>query len=947
MNARVRLWIGIVVILSCFLPAQALAQMWNADADFSITSNPNEAWRYGFSFYLTPGYAFIFYPGHQTFTEGTLAGLEVWQWGTLDPSITHNPLDTDIVADIGIIWPAHTCAFHPGPSGEDSIYRWTAPAAGDYRVSAVFWVGHQDYCSTDVHVFKNGSSAANSVQLFAGDIDATTYGNNDSESFNATLSLNAGDTLDFAVGYGSDSDYAGDTTMVSITIQPAGPCVVNHVADLNLDCYVNLEDFSLLADQWMICTNPANCGTLGTADLWEDLDLDCCVELTDFLAFAQTWLDCTDAESGNCGTANEILERKAMADAYLWASHKFGTNPTPPISFTLGSTSSATVLGRSTLNRTEEALDANRTKITLTYTDTITGLITTCEAIQYHDFPAVDWVVYFENAWAIDTPILSNVNAGDFLLPSRQLGNCTLHYAKGSSSAVTDFQPLQATLPANGSLSFQPHEGRSSDTMMPFFNLEKPDHTGAIVAVGWTGQWEAAFTRDAGQNVRVQTGLQDLYSRLHPGERIRVPSTLVMFWAGEDRLWSQNQFRRLILEHYSPKPGGSLVDPPVSISLTQTYAFEQTTEANMTSLINTIANNNLPVNTIWIDAGWYDLNGTTSWVNVGTWEPDPVRYPNGMTPVADAAHNRGFKFLLWFEPERVTSGSWLWNNHPEWIFMGGTGWKLLNLGHPDALAWVKNKFSNMISDISIDIYRQDFNVYPLSKWRDGELWDRKGMNEIRHIMGLYEFWDYLLAQHPNLIIDNCASGGRRIDIETIKRSVPLWRSDIFWDSDPEQAFNYGLSLWTPITGRGTDKLNDYDFRSGMGNFFTVAYNVNDPTIWSPAIHRINEYLSIRHLFIGDFWPLAPYSLDTDVWMAWQYDRPDLQQGLFQAFRRIDNTQGSQTFPLKNLDATATYTLTNLDLPFWPTTATGAQLMNTGISVTLSAQRAALITYTKN
>ncbi len=51
------------------------------------------------------------------------------------------------------------------------------------------------------------------------------------------------------------------------------------------------------------------------------------------------------------------------------------------------------------------------------------------------------------------------------------------------------------------------------------------------------------------------------------------------------------------------------------------------------------------------------------------------------------------------------------------------------------------------------------------------------MTEIGHIEGLYKMWDDLLARHPGLRIDNCASGGRRLDIEMMSRSFAVWRTD--------------------------------------------------------------------------------------------------------------------------------------------------------------------------
>lgn len=82
--------------------------------------------------------------------------------------------------------------------------------------------------------------------------------------------------------------------------------------------------------------------------------------------------------------------------------------------------------------------------------------------------------------------------------------------------------------------------------------------------------------------------------------------------------------------------------------------------------------------------------------------------------------------------------------------------------------------------------------------------DRKGITEIKHIMGLYRLWDALLERFPHLIIDNCASGGRRIDIETLRRSVPLWRSDAQCSANypPEwaQVHNMTFSVWMPYSG---------------------------------------------------------------------------------------------------------------------------------------------------
>jgi len=88
-------------------------------------------------------------------------------------------------------------------------------------------------------------------------------------------------------------------------------------------------------------------------------------------------------------------------------------------------------------------------------------------------------------------------------------------------------------------------------------------------------------------------------------------------------------------------------------------------------------------------------------------------------------------------------------------------------------------------------------MYPVWYWRNGEPGNRQGMREIKYVTGLYSFWDALRQRFPNLLIDDCASGGQRIDFEMQRRSAVLWRSDIAWDPTANQCISLGLSQWIP------------------------------------------------------------------------------------------------------------------------------------------------------
>jgi alpha-galactosidase len=631
--------------------------------------------------------------------------------------------------------------------------------------------------------------------------------------------------------------------------------------------------------------------------------------------------------------------------AKRWAHDTLLTEKsTKPFSFFYGGQRSAAVLGAWQRACRTRALDDQRVEHTLTWTDPATGLCVRCVAIEYRDLPAVEWTLWFKNTGTADTPILENICPLDTSVGTpQQSGPFTLHYADGSHENGSDFQPRTARLISAGeTVMLRSYGGRSSDGCLPFFNLVRPDGGGLVVGIGWTGQWTATLRRAKAPqnappgpgNVEVRAGMEATHLRLHAGEEIRSPAILYLPWSGRDWLRGQNLLRAVLLRHYSPRVQGRPAVPPVAFSPHGAIRFESVSEANMLAGIEQVAAARLPLDTWWMDAGWYarvdprdTLTGNQNWAScVGNPDPDPARFPRGMKPIADAAHRHGMKFLLWFEPERVMPGTWLYKNHRPWLiapppslpveqaYMRRAGFHLFDLGNDAARQWLTDHISRMIGQCGIDFYRQDCNLFPLDYWRWGEPADRLGMREIRHVMGLYRFWDDLLRRHPQLVIDNCASGGRRLDFEMLRRSFVLWRSDMGRRSlEAMQAQQFALSLWLPITGVSGGNDDRYAFRSGMGGTFIVsAPYLAQPTLLEAVRPLLEQYLSVRRLYQGDFYPLTPYALDRDTWIAWQFHRPDLGEGLVQAFRRPESGPEAITVSLRDLDPQTRYEIENLD-----------------------------------
>ena len=249
---------------------------------------------------------------------------------------------------------------------------------------------------------------------------------------------------------------------------------------------------------------------------------------------------------------------------------------------------------------------------------------------------------------------------------------------------------------------------------------------------------------------------------------------------------------------------------------------------------------------------------------------------------------------------------------------------MLNLGNEEAWSYCFETLSGIIEDLKIDCYRQDFNFAPLEYWRGADAEDRRGISEIKHITGLYRLWDALLEKFPGLIIDNCASGGRRIDIETLRRSMPMWRSDYQcpanYDADASQCHALGFNAWMPYSGSGTGRLYDeYRVRSAYASSQSSGYfyTENEPYAETPekvAFLRkyLAEYLRVRPYFAEDFYPLTEYSDKPDAWCGWQLHDPEDGSGVLQLFRRESSPYDAATLPLRGLEAGRTYLLEDAD-----------------------------------
>lgn len=196
-----------------------------------------------------------------------------------------------------------------------------------------------------------------------------------------------------------------------------------------------------------------------------------------------------------------------------------------------------------------------------------------------------------------------------------------------------------------------------------------------------------------------------------------------------------------------------------------------------------------------VDAGWYGKPGTDWFKTVGDWQDE--RVPGALCELVDYAHSKGLMFGLWIEPEALGPESKMYQEHPEWMLKryGKTVERCLDLSCREAEEWVEEQLVSVIERYRLDMLRIDFN----SNFGEGGFRQRGKYQENthwRHVEALYRIFDHIRQRFPNLIFENCASGGGRTDLGMMSRFSRTQISD--WCIYPRVARTFnGLSMCLP------------------------------------------------------------------------------------------------------------------------------------------------------
>lgn len=567
------------------------------------------------------------------------------------------------------------------------------------------------------------------------------------------------------------------------------------------------------------------------------------------------------------------------------------------------------------------------TYVTLTHEKS--NIVPTVEATIYESTASCDWTVYIKNEGNENSPTVSDFYAADCVLPTGRKAEA--YFSKGSFTEADDFELIKTDITLLP-MKFTANGGRT-ESFMPYFNLLGKDG-GAVLAVGWSGQWYTSLSQKL-DGVKIKVKQENLKGYLEPGENLRSPLINVTFYETDNALKGFNSFRTLMKDCIHPEGTKQLTTTGIGVEVagvTEEQVFQ-----NIANIPEDWANS---LDYAWVDAGWYPIRN--HWGDsVGNWYADPERFPDGLGEISKRLNERGMGLLLWYELERCCKDTEIYNaciQHDEWLMVNPDNDEanVVNFANEECLQFITDYMIESLRYNGVNCLRFDSNFTPLPRWQQADKeWEdgRTGFTENHYVTNLYRFFDTLLEEVEGLKIDNCASGGKRNDIEMARRAIPLWRTDyncmdLEGNSKEDilqatQAQTYGISFWVPYNGTCAYIYNEYADRT---NIISCSQQLS--------------YYDVRPYMIDNYYPLTYGGLDTSKYHAMQYGDGD--EGTALIYKRENVEENTYLLRLNGLDPDKTYVLYDYDHPETTHEMTGEELMTSGKEITINDTPKAVI-----
>lgn len=566
------------------------------------------------------------------------------------------------------------------------------------------------------------------------------------------------------------------------------------------------------------------------------------------------------------------------------------------------------------------------------------------------EFNILEKWISVKNIGKKDKILIENLLSGSLVLPTDEYNLTQL-----SGAPYAEFQLIESPLvPGTKTIDIR---ATKSNFHAPWFMVRPQNSTGEtgptwFGSLHYSGNWAIHLEKAFNGPLQIVGGINfwDSTWSLEPGKSFETPKMDIGFTLDGPE-GAQINHTAYIRKTVLPLPHRNELRP---VAYNSWYATKQfLKEEQQLELAKEAAN--LGAELFVVDAGWYKVAGT-DWSELGDWDVDKVKFPNGLTSLIKGVNDLGMKFGLWFEPESINISSETYKKHPDWAVhfqnREGVARKTLNLAKEEVYQHLLNKISTLLRENKIDYVKWDQNTLLRNPgWPEAPQEIQREIR-IRMTQNLYRLIDELKKRFPYIWFESCTSGGGRTDAGIFSRM------DLAWTSDNSSALErlmiqYGYlsaypanTMFSWVVEKGAIQSLAYKFDVAMSGVLGISDNIAKWTEDDKKIakHKIEVYKQIRPLVQqGTLHRLvSPFETDRS---ALQYNSEDSSSAVLICHNMARyligsklTTKPSETLKLRGLDPQKKYVIKNTDLKMNKgNIQTGAFLMNVGIQWPVTKQ----------
>ena len=495
--------------------------------------------------------------------------------------------------------------------------------------------------------------------------------------------------------------------------------------------------------------------------------------------------------------------------------------------------------------------------------------------------------------------------------------------------------------------------GNSSHEQNPFIVLKRPtaDETqGEVIGFSlvYSGNFLAQAQVDTQDTTRVLLGIHPFGFgwKLDPGASFQTPEA-VMVYSSRGLGDMSRTFHRLYRSRLARGYWRDRERPILNNNWEATY-FDFT-EDRLVEIAKKAKE--CGVELFVLDDGWFG-DRRNDHAGLGDWIVNRELLPGGISGLAEKIEALGMRFGLWFDPEMVNPDSDLYRAHPDWILKTpgrhaslGRHQHVLDFSRREVVDAVYVMMKKILSEAKVSYVKWDMNRSITECYSEALPADRQGEVFHRYILGVYDLYERLTSEFPEVLFESCASGGGRFDPGLLYYAPQGWASD---DSDAVERLKiqYGTSFCYPVSSIGSHvsvtpnhqvyRDTPLHTRANVAYFGTFGYELDLNKLAGEEIIQVKEQIRFMKTYrkliqFGDFYRLSsPFEKNITAWMVVSEDRRQAVVGWYRTLNGANVPLGR--LRLSGLDENLSYCVCEEGLESGACYY-GDELMNAGLVTT--------------